>query len=200
MEIITSIIGGFGLAAPAGLNAWLCLLIVGLLARFTDVITLQPPFNLLTDIWVLVALGVLLTIEVFADKIPAVDTVNDIIHTFIRPVAGGILFASYTGAVGGLDPTIGFILGLLAAGSVHAVKATARPMITATTGGLANPLVSLVEDIIAGSTTVLALFAAPCAALVMALLLGGAIFFVWRWRERRRRRQALANVNAKPPR
>ncbi|HKP54136.1 MAG TPA: DUF4126 domain-containing protein [Chloroflexia bacterium] len=200
MEILTSIIGGFGLAAPAGLNAWLCLLIVGLLARFTTIITLQPPFTLLTDIWVLVALGVLLTIEVFADKIPAVDTVNDIIHTFIRPVAGGILFASYTGAVGGLDPTIGFILGLLAAGSVHAVKATTRPMITATTGGLANPLVSLVEDIIAGATTVLALFAAPCAALLMALLLGGAIFFVWRWRERRRRRQALANVNAKTPR
>ncbi len=203
MEILASIIGGFGLAAPAGLNAWLCLLIVGLLGRFTNLIALKPPFDFLTNYWVLGALIILLTIEVFVDKIPAVDTVNDIIHSFIRPVAGGILFASYTGAVGGLDPTLGFILGLLSAGSVHAVKATARPMITATTGGLANPLVSLVEDIVAGSTTVLALFAAPCAAFLMALLLGGAFFFVWRWRERRRKRQALANqsnLNAKPPR
>ena len=202
MEIIASIIGGFGLAAPAGLNAWLCLLIVGLVARFTTVIQLQPPFTLLTDTWVLGALVVLLTIEVFADKIPAVDTVNDIIQSFIRPVAGGILFASYTGAVNGLDPTLGFILGLVSAGSVHAIKATTRPMITATTGGLGNPLVSLVEDIVAGSTTVLALFAAPCAAFLMALLIGGAIFFVWRWRERRRKRQALANVdvNTRPPR
>lgn len=191
------------MAAPAGLNAWLGLLIVGLMGRFTTLIQLQKPFDLLTDTWVLIALGVLLTIEIFADKIPAVDTVNDLIHTFIRPVSGGILFASYTGAVGGLDPTLGFLLGLVSAGSVHAVKATTRPMITASTGGLGNPLVSLVEDIIAGSTTMLALFAAPCAALVMAVLLGGAFFVVWRWRARRRKRQAIidqTNLNAKTPR
>lgn len=199
MEIVTSIIGGFGLAAPAGLNAWLCLLIVGLLAKFTTLLKLQSPFDLLTNEWVLLALVILLTIEVFADKIPAVDTINDIIHTFIRPVAGGILFASYTGAVGGLDPTLGFILGLLSAGSVHAVKATARPLITATTGGLANPLVSLVEDIIAGGTTVLALFIAPCAAFLMAALLIAALFFVLRWRENRRRRREL-DMTPRPPR
>jgi hypothetical protein len=192
VEILASIIGGFGLAAPAGLNAWLCLVIVGLLGRFTPLIKLQPPYDALTNEWVLLALVILLTIEVFADKIPAVDTVNDIIHTFIRPVAGGILFASYTGAVGGLDPTLSFILGLFSAGSVHALKATTRPIITATTGGLGNPLVSLVEDILAGSVTVLALVAAPCAAFVMALLLAGAFFFVWRWRARRRKRKLLA--------
>ena len=68
MEILASIIGGFGLAAPAGLNAWLCLLIVGLLGKFTHLITLHQPFDLLTDPTVLVVLVILLTIEVFADK------------------------------------------------------------------------------------------------------------------------------------
>src|SRR5437868_8189528 len=137
MDIVTSILGGFGLAAPAGLNAWLPLLIVGLAGRFHLFnLRLQAPFDVLASTWALVALGVLLMIEIFADKIPAVDTINDIIHTFIRPVAGGILFAAHSGAVGGLDPTLSFGLGLLAAGSGHAVKATSRPIVTATTAGI----------------------------------------------------------------
>jgi hypothetical protein len=139
---------------------------------------------------VLIIIGVLLTIEVFADKIPAVDTINDIIHTFIRPVAGGILFAAQTGAVGGVDPTLAFILGMLSAGSVHAVKATSRPVITATTGGIANPLVSMVEDIVAAGATVLALAAPLVAALLMGSILALAAWVVWRWRQRRKRRRA----------
>src|SRR5215210_6291804 len=144
MDILSSIIAGFGLASPAGLNAWLPLLIVGLMGRFTDLIKLQQPFDVLTNTWVLFALGVLLLIEVFADKVPAVDSVNDAIHTFIRPVAGGILFAAHSGAVGGLDPTLSFVLGLVSAGGVHAVKAASRPVVTATTGGLGNPIVSFI--------------------------------------------------------
>jgi hypothetical protein len=178
---------GFGLAAPAGLNAWLPLLIVGLLGRFTNLIKLNPPFDLLTNGWVLLTLSVLLLIEIFADKIPAVDTVNDMIHTFIRPTAGGILFAAHSGAVGGIDPVVAFVLGLLAAGSVHAVKATSRPVITATTGGIGNPLISFIEDMIAGVTTVLALVAWPVAFAIMALILALALYVILRWRARRRR-------------
>lgn len=187
MDIISSIMAGFGLAAPAGLNAWLPLLIVGLLGRFTNLIKLNPPFDLLTNGWVLLTLSVLLLIEIFADKIPAVDTVNDMIHTFIRPTAGGILFAAHSGAVGGIDPVVAFVLGLLAAGSVHAVKATSRPVITATTGGIGNPLISFIEDMIAGVTTVLALVAWPVAFAIMALILALALYVILRWRARRRR-------------
>jgi Domain of unknown function (DUF4126) len=191
MDITSSIIAGFGLSAPAGLNAWLPLLIVGLAGRFHLFnLTLRAPFNLLTNTWVLVVLGVLLLIEIFADKIPAVDSVNDVIYTFIRPVAGGILFAAHSGAVGGVDPTAAFILGVLAAGSVHAVKATSRPIVTATTGGLGNPLVSMTEDMIAGVTTVLALVVPIAAAAIMGALLLGAFYVVWRLRARRRRRRA----------
>src|SRR4051812_23927824 len=117
MNIFVATLSGFGLAAPAGLNAWLPLLIVGLAARF-KFITLTQPYNVLSNTLVLVVLAVLLLIEVFADKIPAVDSINDIIHTFIRPVAGGILFGAQSGMIGGLDPGVSFVLGALAAGSV----------------------------------------------------------------------------------
>ena len=189
MDVLSSIIAGFGLASPAGLNAWLPMLIVGLMGRFTDLIKLQQPFDILTDTWVLIGLGVLLLIEVFADKVPAVDSVNDAIHTFIRPVAGGILFAAHIGAVGGLDPTFSFVLGLLSAGGVHAVKAASRPVVTATTGGMGNPIVSLIEDILAAIATVLALIAWPVAAIMRASILGLAFYVVLRWRARRRRRR-----------
>jgi hypothetical protein len=189
MDIFVAVLSGFGIAAPAGLNAWLPLLIVGLAGRFTNLIKLQQPFDVLTNGWVLAILCVLLLIEIFADKIPAIDTVNDIIHTFIRPVAGGILFAAHSGAVGGLDPTISFMLGLLAAGGVHAVKATARPVVTATTAGFGNPLVSFVEDIISAGATVLALVAPVVAAVLMALIIGVVLFVVLKLRARRRRKR-----------
>ena len=135
-------------------------------------------------------LAVLLLIEVFADKIPAVDSINDIIHTFIRPVAGGILFGAQSGMIGGLDPAVSFVLGALAAGSVHAVKMGARPVVTVTTAGIGNPLVSFVEDMISAGATILALAAPIAAALLMLIILLFAAYFVVRWRARRRRKRA----------
>jgi hypothetical protein len=190
MDIFTSIVAGFGLSTPAGLNAWLPLLVTGLVARFTDLIKLQAPFSVLTETWALVTLGVLLLIEIFADKIPAVDSINDIIHTLIRPTAGGILFAAHSGAVGGLDPTFAFVLGLLSAGSMHAIKATTRPIITATTGGIGNPIISFLEDLVAGLAAIMALVAPFVAACMMAAILLTAVYVVLRWRGRRRRQKA----------
>src|SRR5687767_9246130 len=115
MDAITALITGFGLAAPAGLNAWLCLFLVGLLSKLANLITLSPPFDTLTNEWVLVGLGLLATIEFFADKIAAVDTINDVINTVIRPLAGGVLFTAGALSEGGLDPTLSFILGMVSA-------------------------------------------------------------------------------------
>ena len=198
MDAFSSIVAGFGLAAPAGLNAWIPMLVASVAAKI-GWLKLNPPFNVLGETWVLIVLLVLVTIELFVDKIPAVDTLNDIIHTFIRPVAGGILFAAQVGAIGGLDPTVGFVLGLLSAGAVHAVKATGRPLVTTFTGGIFNPIVSMVEDIIAGVTAVLALVVPILAALLMLMLLGVAGWMVLRWRERRRRRKQAQAEAAKQP-
>ena len=194
MDALTRLLAGFGLAAPAGLNAWLPLLIVGLAARFTNLIHLNAPYNLLSNGWVLLVLSVLLLIEIMADKIPAIDSANDAIHTFIRPAAGAILFAAQSDAVGGINPVLALILGLLAAGSVHVVKATVRPVVTVTTGGIGNPFVSILEDALAAVSTILALVVPVVSAVMFLILLIVALRLVLRWRTGRNVRSEGARV------
>ena len=179
------VLSAFGLAAATGLNAYLPLLIVGLMARYTDLVTLRPPFNALENAWVLGVLGVLLLIEMTADKIPAVDSVNDVIQTVIRPAAGAIIFAASANVITEMHPAMALICGLLAASSVHAVKATGRPLITATTAGVGNPIVSTAEDVVAGVTTVVAILVPALAATIIVALI---VFLTWQLMRRRRRR------------
>lgn len=190
MEItaIGGVLSAFGLSASAGLNAYIPLLVIALTARFTDLITLSAPFDLLTSAWVIGALVVLLVIEVLADKVPGIDHVNDLIGTFVRPAAGAVLFAGSTGAVTDINPIVGIILGILVAGSTHAAKATARPVVTATTGGIGNPVVSLLEDVAALLTTLIAILF-PVLIGVGAIILGALVAY---WYVRRRRRRSLA--------
>jgi hypothetical protein len=180
------ILSAFGLSSAAGLNAYLPLLIVGLLARYTDLITLQSPWDILTNPWVLGLLVVLLIIEMTADKIPAVDSINDGIQTFIRPAAGAILFASNSNVISDMSPVLAMALGLMAAGGLHAVKATARPVVTATTAGVGNPIVSVAEDILSAAMTLIAIIL-PVIAAVLVLIFG---FFTFRWLWRRRELKA----------
>ena len=100
MEVFT-VLGGigsaFGLSSSAGLNAYIPLLIVALASRYPiddPLIRLAQPYDILTNWWAIALLFLLLLIEVTVDKIPAIDTVNDLIQTLIRPAAGAILFAA----------------------------------------------------------------------------------------------------------
>ncbi len=179
------ILSAFGLSAATGLNAYLPLLIVGLLARFTDLLTLKAPWNTLENPWVLGVLGILLIIEMTVDKIPAVDTINDVIQTVIRPAAGAILFAASGNVISEMSPVLAMICGVIVAGGVHAAKATVRPAITATTAGIGNSMVSVAEDVVSGTTTVVAVVLPAVAAILVAALL---ILFVG-WCVRRRRHQ-----------
>lgn len=179
------VLAAFGLSAATGLNAYLPLLIVGLLARFTDLITLGAPWNTLENPWVLGVLFVLLVIETVADKVPAVDSVNDVIQTIVRPTAGAIIFAASGNVISDISPILAMICGLLAAGGVHAVKATARPMITATTAGVANPVVSVLEDVVSAGTTLVAVIIPALAAVFVLFFVGLIIWFFVRWRRRR---------------
>jgi hypothetical protein len=185
-QTVIGILSSFGLAAATGLNAYLPLLIVGLLSRFTDWVTLKAPWNTLENTWVLLVLAVLLLIEMTVDKIPAADTANDVIQTFIRPAAGAILFAAGSNVISEMSPVVAMICGLLVAGSVHAAKATARPFITASTGGMGNPIVSVVEDAVSGVWTFVSIVLPVLAAIFIAIIL---CLFIW-WRVRRRRRYA----------
>jgi uncharacterized membrane protein len=99
-----SVFTAFGLSTSAGLNAYLPLLVVALLARFTDFITLKSPWNALESWWVIGILTVLLLIEILVDKVPAVDSINDAVQTFVRPAAGAVLFAASAGVISDAHP------------------------------------------------------------------------------------------------
>jgi hypothetical protein len=178
------LLAAFGLAAATGLNAYLPLLIVGLLARYTDLIALEAPWSALTNPVVLVVIGVLLAIEFTVDKIPAVDTVNDVIQTIFRPAAGAILFAASGNVISNVSPVLAMVCGLLIAGGVHTAKAAARPVVTAGTAGVGNPIVSLAEDAVSGVTTIVAIVA-PVLLMLLVLL---AVWLFIRWSNRRRAR------------
>ncbi len=184
ISALANIASAFGLATAAGLNAYVPLLVVALLARFTNLIVLEEPYNLLTNEWVIIVLLILLVIEFFADKVPAVDSVNDVIQTVVRPVAGAILFAATSNVISDIHPVLALICGIIVAGGVHATKATVRPVITATTAGTMNPVVSLAEDV--GSLIIALLAALVPVLFVVVFTAVGLVFLWWLWRRQRR--------------
>ncbi len=197
---------GTGLAASAGLNAYVPLLTMGLLARYSDLVTLPSGWQWLSNGWVITILLVLLVIEVVADKVPMVDHVNDVVQTAVRPTAGGLVFGAGTGAQTvtvddpgrffGSQQWVPIVIGMVIALAVHAVKAAARPVINTTTAGFGAPLASAVED--AGSVLG-SLVAILLPALVLLFLLGFVFFVTWvvrRRRRRRRERQAVRDATS----
>jgi hypothetical protein len=184
-QAFLSLATAFGLSTSAGLNAYIPLLVVALLARLTSLVTLNEPYDALSSWWVIGTLAVLLVVEILVDKVPAVDTVNDVIQTFIRPAAGAILFAATTNTVG-LHPVLAAVCGVILAGGVHVVKAGGRPVLAATTAGVGNPIVSTIEDVVSFVTSVLAIVA---PYLMIALTVMWLALFIW-WHVRRRQRRA----------
>lgn len=186
MDLLTGIFTAFGLSASAGLNAYIPLLLVGLLARYTNLINLSQPWDTLASPWIILMLCVLVIIEMLADKVPAVNHINDLIQTLIRPAAGAIAFAASANVVTDISPVLALAAGLLVAGTVHVAKAGAvRPMVTATTGGAGNIPVSIAEDVV---STVLSFLAIVLPILVGTLLIVFAAFLIyWLYRRANRR-------------
>jgi hypothetical protein len=185
MQGFLGIFTSFGLSTSAGLNAYLPLLIVALVGRFTTWIRLNEPFDVLTSWWVIGVLVVLLAIEMLADKIPVVDSVNDVIQSFVRPAAGAILFAANANTIADIHPVLAMVCGLFVAGGVHLVKATVRPAVTVTTGGTVNPMLSTAEDVVSGLTAFLSILLPALLAIV--LLMAVLIIGWWLWARHRRR-------------
>jgi hypothetical protein len=177
MAWITGFLSGFGLSASAGLNAYIPLLVVALLARFTNLINLTSPWDTLTNEWIIILLIALSVIEFFADKVPLVNHLNDLIQSFVRPAAGAILFAASAQVITDIHPVLALAAGLLIAGGVHAAKAGAlRPAVTTTTGGLGNAAVSTLEDLVA---TALSLISVIVPILVGIIMVPVLILIVW---------------------
>ena len=193
MELLT----GFGLATAAGLNAYIPLLALGLLSRFTDLVTLPHGWSWLENGWVMTIVAVLLVVEVVADKIPALDSINDAIQTFVRPTAGGIVFGSGTaaetaavtdpGAFAHTGQWIPVAIGVVTALAVSLTKSTVRPAANIATAGMAAPVLSTVEDFFSVGL-VFAAILVPVLVLVAVLALVWAVMRI----VRRRRRKASA--------
>ncbi|WP_454294249.1 DUF4126 domain-containing protein [Salana multivorans] len=198
VELLT----GLGLASASGLNAYIPLLALGLLARFTDLITLPTGWTWLENPWLLGLLALLLLVDVIADKVPAVDSVNDVVQTVVRPASGGMVFASGVGAetVAVTDPSAMFedwrwvpiAIGVVVALVVHLTKSTVRPVANTATGGLSAPVLSTVEDATSVGLVVAALVV-PAVVLLILIAIGIAAWaIVHRRNQRRRERHARA--------
>ncbi len=182
MDLLLGIFSAFGLSASAGLNAYIPLLVIGVIAHYTNLIKLNPPYDALANPYILILIGILLIIEMLADKLPVANHVNDLIQTFVRPVAGAIVFAASTNIITGINPIIALACGLLVAGSVHVVKSAAvRPIVTATTAGAGNVPVSIAEDV---TSTVVSLLSILAPIAIAVLIIIAIVLLIWWWARR----------------
>ncbi|GAB4248587.1 MAG: hypothetical protein Kow00129_09330 [Thermoleophilia bacterium] len=178
---------GAGLSTFAGIRAFLPLAIVGLVSRldlFEAVEVGGTGYGFLENTWVLVLFFVLSTVEIAADKVPLVDTVQDFLATPVRVVAGGILF----GAMMANEETAAMVAGLIGggilAGVTSGIKGVIRPGATVAGGGSVNPFLSFFEDVTTAFGTLLVILVPVLGLLVVAFV----VFLVYRLRRRRRKK------------
>jgi hypothetical protein len=181
MELLLGIFSAFGLSASAGLNAYIPLFTIAVIAHYTDWFKLNPPYDALGNGWIIVMLGVLIIIEFLADKVPAFNHLNDLLQTFVRPVAGAIVFAASAKVLTGISPLLSLACGLIIAGGVHVAKsAVVRPAVTATTAGAGNVPVSIAEDLLSTATSIIAVVVPVIVACILAIFT--VLFLLWLWR------------------
>ncbi len=180
--VLSTLAFAMGSAWLSGINLYATVLTLGLLQRF-HMARLPGDLSYLGHTWVLVAAGVLYAVQFVADKIPAVDSVWDLVHTFIRVPAGAILAA---GAFAHFDPKIQLIAMLAGGGialSSHGTKTATRLAANTSPEPFSNFLLSLLGDAIAfvGALVVsvhpVVLFVIALCACVISILL-----FRWIWR------------------
>lgn len=198
IEVLT----GTSLAAAAGLNAYLPILGVGLLARFTQLVTLPDAWAWLADERLLAVVALLLVVETVADKVPVVDSINDVLQSAVRPASGGLVFAAGTTSqtVRVDDPAAFFadnawvpvVIGVGVALVVHLLKAAVRPVANAVTAGLAAPVLSAAEDAGAVALTVAAIIVPVLAAVGAVVLVAVLARRLGRLRHERARRRAAS--------
>lgn len=193
-QLALALLLGLGLAASTGLNTFLPLLLLSAAARFHIAgITLGAKFHWLASdvaIWVLIVACV---IEIVADKFPAVDHLLDVVGSVVRPLAGATAAAS---VLTGMDPTVAAIVGIMVGAPTsfgfHSLKAGTRVASSAATFGCANPLLSLIEDVVSFTLSLFAIFA-PITVPVLMLLIAWAL---WSVVKRIRRRDAAVSATA----
>src|SRR6476646_847882 len=175
MDFISTLAVSLGASWVSGINLYATVATLGLLGRFAH-LKLPGELDVVTNWWVIGVALFLFVVEFIADKVPVVDSVWDVIHTFIRIPAGAILAAT---AFGDFDRRVQVIALLLGGGlalSSHGTKAAARALINASPEPVSNIVVSLSEDILAVVTVVAAVFLLVVVFLIIA---AGLLFSFW---------------------
>ena len=164
-----------GSAWTSGINLYATVTVLGLLQKF-GATKLPGGLDVLDNWWIIGVAGFLYAVEFFADKIPYVDSVWDVIHTFIRVPAGAIVAYAATNQMDASISTIATLLGGGLALSTHSTKAAVRAGANLSPEPVSNWALSFIEDGIAIIGSVLAVFAPVLIAIVLIIFL---IFFVW---------------------
>jgi hypothetical protein len=176
MTALSLLFTALGLSSSSGLRAYLPLLAVALgsdiqMSDGAPLVHLSPGFETLHAPWVIAVLVALTVAEFLVDKIPLLDHASDAVHTVIRPLAGAVIMAGTTNPLSDRNIYLAAVVGGLLALSVHGAKAATRPVVTASTLGAGNPVVSLTEDMIGLVLTLLSLLAPFLAVLLLLIIL-----------------------------
>lgn len=177
-NLVLALLLGLGLSASTGLNTFLPLLLLSAAARFQIAgITLGAKFDWLSSDVAIIVLIIACILELVGDKVPAVDHFLDAVGTFVRPIAGTIATAS---VLTGVDPTVAAIVGLIIGAPTsfgfHALKAGTRAASSTVTFGCANPIISLIEDLLSLALSAIAIFVPFLVPLALALI----AFALWK--------------------
>jgi hypothetical protein len=164
-----------GTAWLSGIRLYATVATLGLLARF-ELVRLPGHLDYLSHWWVILLAGSLYAIEFVADKIPAIDSAWDVVHTFIRVPAGAVLAAA---AFADANPGVRLAALLLGGGvalSAHGTKTAARVTANMSPEPLSNVALSLAEDgVSAGSALLMAFYPVVILVLVITFI----VFSVW---------------------
>ncbi len=179
-EIIFSILLGIGLAASVGFRIFVPLFALSI-ASYYGVIPLNENWHWVGSSGAMIALGIATIVEIGAYLIPWLDNLLDTIAVPLAAIAGTAVMLA---TMADLDPLITWSLAIIAGGgaatAIKASTSTARLASTATTGGIANPIVSTVES---GTSIVLSVLAlvAPVIAIIFVVIILWLMFKVFRW-------------------
>ncbi len=184
LSLIAAAFTGLGLAACAGLRAFLPIFAAGIASRFFEW-PLAESFRWVASDIALVVFGVATAAEIAADKIPVVDHALDAAQTLLAPVAGAVLaMSSLTDLSTPWAAAIGIATGAPIAGGVHLLAATTRLKSSALTAGTANPVLSVAEDALAIGGVVIA-FVLPLLVLFVVLAVVVVVVVLRRFRRGR---------------
>jgi Domain of unknown function (DUF4126) len=175
MEWFSTLSLALGTAWTSGINLYATVTVLGILQK-TGAAKLPLGLTVLDNWWIIGIAGFLFAVEFFADKIPYVDSVWDVVHTFIRVPAGAVMAYAATNE---MDPTLSTVATLLGGGlalSSHGTKSALRATANLSPEPFSNWILSLAEDAIAIVGSLLAVFAPILIAIALVVFV---VIFGW---------------------